>query len=59
MQREGSEYKKKGEKQRLKKKEREKQKNCIDYKKKKIDCCASSEPSIYMRVNLFIPQKLI
>ena len=34
--------------------EREKQKNCIDYKRK-TDCCASSRPSIYMRVKLFIP----
>ena len=38
--------------------EREKQKNCIDYKRK-TDCCASSGPSIYIRVKLFIPQKLI
>ena len=38
--------------------EREKQKNCIDYKRK-TGCCASSGPSIYMRVKLFIPQKLI
>ena len=38
--------------------EREKQKNYIDYKRK-TDCCANSGPSIYMRVKLFNPQKLI
>ena len=38
--------------------EHEKQKNCIDYKRK-TNCCANSGPSIYMRVKLFIPQKLI
>ena len=38
--------------------ERKKKKELYRLRKQK-DRCASSEPSIYVRVNLFIPQKLI
>ena len=38
--------------------EREKQKNCIDYQKNK-PIVVLALPSIYVRVNLFIPKKLI
>ena len=48
------EQKKKERKHRLKKKNVKKQKNCIEYQSK-----TSSEPSVYVRVNLFIPEKLI
>ena len=50
--------KKKERKYRLKKKNVKKHKNCIEHQKQNYSC-ANSGPSIYARVNLFIPQKLI
>ena len=55
---EGSKQKKKKEKHRLEKENVKKEKELYRLPKQN-DRCTSSKPSIYVRVNLFIPQKLI